>query len=137
MAATAALSACADYSRLQALAPAGVDGGSAAAGAVRSAQRSHPAYPDLARLPPRPTDLRAPGAYGVAAGELRGGRGVLEGWRTANPPLTADPEAFAASAQGHIPAAQRDTPAVDQAAQSAAWAQRLRDAAKPPPPPSS
>ncbi len=133
--AAAALSGCADYSRLQALAPSGVDGTSAAAGAVRSAQASRPAYPDLARLPPRPADLRAPAAYGAAAGELRGGRASLEGWRTQNPPLVDDVEGFAAAEQGRIPPSQRDAPAAEQAARSAAWAAQLREAAKPPPPP--
>ena len=128
--------ACADYGRLGALAPAGVDPTSSAAGAVRAAQASRPAYPDLARLPPRPTDLRAPGGYGVAAAQLQGGRGELQRWTAANPALTADPETFAASTRARVPQAQRDAPAEDQAARSEAWAKRLREAAKPPPPPS-
>ena len=121
-------------SRLGAYAPAGVDARSSAAGPVADAASSPQRYPDLRRLPAKPA-VTPPSTYAAQAESQRAARAGLQGWVADNPAQPADTEAYAGAQRGRVLDPAREAPAEDQAARSDAWAARLRELAKPPPPP--
>ena len=129
-----ALAGCVDT---RAYAPAGVDPKSTAADIVRSRLAERQPYPDLRRLPAAPKDVPAPKAFAAQAAAQRAARARLQAWVAAHPPEVADTEAYAGLQRARVPDPARDAPADDQAARSEAWAARLRQVAKPPPPPST
>ncbi len=114
----------------------GVNPESPSATAVREASaRSYP-YPELKRLPPPPRDLRPVTAYGTQAAGLEKDRGVLQAWAVSHPAMNDEPEAYATAARGRTLDPAKAAPPADQAQRSEAWAAKMREAAKAPPPPS-
>ena len=132
----AGLAGCAGSGTVSRLASDAVDPASANAEAVREAAAHPQPYPDLKRLPAVPRDVRPPSAFGVQASALEKDRSGLQAWAAAHPALTGDTDAYAESARGRGRDPIGAAPAPDQAQRSDAWAARLREAAKPPPPPS-
>ena len=129
-----ALAGCAEtpLSRLA----GGVNPDSPAAAAVREASARPYPYPELKRLPPPPRDLRPVAAYGTQAASIEKDRNGLQAWAVAHPALHDDAEAYADSARSRAPDPAKDAPPPDQAQRSEAWAEKMREAGKPPPPPS-
>ena len=130
-----ALSACADMTRLGAYAPEGVDPRSASAGVVAEAAGARHPYPDLRRLPRAPA-VTPPTAFAARADDQRAARARLQRWTETNPAQPVDTETYAGAQSGRVLDPARESPPEDQAARSEAWAARLRNVAKPPPPPS-
>lgn len=129
------MGACADLARVSGLAPAPVDAKSPVAAQVReAAQRNYP-YPSFRDVPPRPADVRPPAAWKAAVVDELGERRALTSWTAANPPMTNDTQAFVNSAREEIPPSVLIPldPTTPEA--TAAFAERLRQEAAPPPPP--
>lgn len=131
----ACLGACSALSGAASYGPASVDARSSAAEAVTAAGHARHPYPDLRRLP-KPPPLTPPAAYAARAQEQRTARSGLQRWVAANPAEASDTEAYAGAQRGRVLDPAREAPSDNQAARSEAWAARLRQAAKPPPPPS-
>ena len=129
----AALAGCAQtpLSRLA----GGVNPDSPAADAVREASARPGPFPDMKRLPPPPRDLRPVATYGTQAAGLEKDRGVLQAWAVAHPVMTDDPEGYASAARARTLDPAKAAPPADQAQRSEAWAEKMREAAKAPPPP--
>ena len=129
----AALAGCAGptLSRLA----GGVDPQSPSAAAVQEAS-SHPyPYPNIKRLPLPPRDVRPVAAFGTQAAALTKIRDGLQAWAVAHPASHDDAEDYAAGERARtLDPAKVATPP-DQAQRSEAWAQKMREAAKAPPPP--
>jgi len=102
----------------------------AAADVAKAADRKGP-YPRFADIPPMPSDVRAPMAYGHAAAKIETARDELE--RATAPGTWAlnDSLGFAASATAR--AGSDTAPGAQDTAASEALAKRLRDRATPPP----
>lgn len=112
-----------------------VDARSAAAPRVSQVQDARHAYPDLRRLPAKPPEI-APATFASRADAVRGDRARLAEWVRTHPAEVTDTEGFAQASRGRVPAEVLSAvPPEDQAARTAAFAERLRKAAQPPPPP--
>jgi len=126
----AALSGCAGVSPFTS---AAVDPSSAVAARVEATARANKTYPKFSDIPPAPSDVRAPRAWGQAAVEVEAERQSLE---QATGPATwslTGTEGFAAQAKAEVGAEVADDPAA--AAATEAFARQTRARATPPPPP--
>jgi hypothetical protein len=130
------LAGCADLARVTSMTSEPLDTNSAVAAQVKAATLSNPARPSFRDVPPKPTDVPAPGAFKTAVAEVVQSRAQLTAGIAANPPMTpadaAQTEAFAAGQRARIPAGELVPP---EPVGSEEYAARLRDLATPPPPP--
>ncbi|HEX6865798.1 MAG TPA: hypothetical protein VF122_01060 [Caulobacteraceae bacterium] len=116
-------------------ADAPVDPNSSAAAAIQ-AQASQPAtFPTFEGIPETPTDLRTAEGWRMAVSEVEGdGVGLLNATAPSTWSLN-DTEGFAARMQSLIDFDPADVPSAGQAAETEAWAARMRARATPPPRP--
>jgi hypothetical protein len=91
-------------------------------------------YPSFRDIPVTPNDVRTPAQFRQAVQAVQGGGTALQAWAQANPPLIADPEAYAQEARRQLGIGPEDIPPANQAAEIEALARELRRRAEPPPP---
>jgi hypothetical protein len=100
-------------------------------GTARSERLEYPRFSDI---PVTPSDVRTPAQFRAAVQAVQGGGTALQAWAQANPPLIADPEAYAQQARRELGIGPEDIPPANQAAEIEALARELRRRAEPPPP---
>ena len=91
-------------------------------------------FPEFSDVPAPPTDVRTPEQWRLFVERNEGAADGLQGWTRQNPAWITDTQGHVASAR----AALRDAgppPPPDQRAQTEAFAQRMRELARPPAPP--
>ena len=128
-----AASLCACGAAERALGPAPIDPSSPIAGQVRSAERAHAPIPSFRDVPPVPTNVRADSTIQTEKAGIFVQRGRLQATADALPPIAGDTESWAAATRAMIPASERTAPPPDAAAGTQDLAERLRNAATPPP----
>lgn len=139
IAAIAALAGCAqlqtvaqDMHEAARMEPMGVDPSSPVAADVARAEAVRGPLPSFASVPPRPTDVRAAGAYKKEVLGVVADRRALSRWEAANPPAVNDTEAWAEAQRQRL--AKERPVAPEKQAESEAFAKKLREAAQAPQP---
>ena len=134
-AAAVSLSACVSVPVVEPYADAKVDPNSPAAAAIQAQAARQSAFPTFEGIPQIPTDLRTDEGWRMAVGEVEGDRlALLDATAPSTWSLTGT-EAFAARMQDLIDFDPDDVPSAAQAAETEAWAARMRARATPPPRP--
>lgn len=134
-AAAMSLCACVTVPAVEPYADAEVDPNSPAAAAIQAQASQAATFPTFEGIPQTPNDLRTEEGWRMAVAEVESdGVGLLQ----ATAPVTwtlSDSEGFAARMRALIDFDPSDIPSANQAAETAAWAARMRARATPPPRP--
>lgn len=134
-AASASLAGCMTIPAIEPYGDAAVDPNSPAAAAIQ-AQASQPApWPTFEGIPQTPTDVRSDAAWRSAVEDVEGDRVALLQDTAPSTWTLSDTEGFAARMQNLIDFDAGDIPSASQAAETEAWAARMRARATPPPRP--
>lgn len=134
-AASASLAACVTVPAVEPYADAAVDPNSPAAGAIQAQAAAPGAFPTFEGIPETPTDVRGDDGWRMAVGEVEGDRMALLDATAPSTWSLTDSEGFAARMQAIIGFDPGDVPSAAQAAETEAWAARMRARATPPPRP--
>ena len=136
VAASLAVSGCADFARVTGITPTPLDTSSPVAAKVALATHGQYPQPSFRDVPPKPTDIPRASSFKTAVVANDKARDELAAYVAANPPgQPIDPaatEAFAASQRARIPAGELIP---QEPVGSEDYAARLRALATPPPPP--
>ena len=134
LAAATGMAGCADLTRASRLQPEALNVESPAAAAVLAVQSERLPRPSFRDVPAKPTDLPKPQGYANRIARLNAEHSQLNAWAADNPALLDGTEDYAAATRRTVGATNLDAPPPDSVARTEAWAKRMRDAAKPPPP---
>ncbi|HEX8569668.1 MAG TPA: hypothetical protein VF699_07065 [Caulobacteraceae bacterium] len=91
-------------------------------------------FPEFSEIPAPPAGVRTVEQWREFVVSTQGQGTALARWVAANPPENTDLPGYLARARAALDNAG-DPPSADQRVQTEAWAQRMRQAAVPPPPP--
>jgi hypothetical protein len=114
---------------------AAVDGNSSAARQVSAAAAQDAPYPTFADIPQAPGDVRSVEGWNIAVQGTEAERARLLAETAPGTFSLTNTEGFIAAMRGELAYDPADVPPADQAAISAAWANKMRDRATPPPRP--
>jgi hypothetical protein len=128
------LGACAS-TRNEPYANAPVDGNSSAATQVAAAAAQNAPFPTFADIPQAPGDVRSVEGWNIAVNGTEAERARLLAETAPSTFSLANTEGFIAAERAAIAYDPADVPSADQAAETAAWAKRMRERATPPPRP--
>lgn len=134
-AAGASLAACVTVPAVEPYADAAVDPNSPAAAAIQAQASAPSAFPTFEDIPQTPLDVRDAAGWSKAVGEVEGDRVALLNDTAPSTWSLSDSEGFAARMQALIDFDPADIPSAAQAAETEAWAARMRARATPPPRP--
>ena len=134
-AAAASLCACVTVPAVEPYADAEVDPNSTAAAAIQAQAAQPGAFPTFAGIPEMPNDLRTEEGWRMAVTEVEGDGVALLNATAPSTWSLNDTEGFAARMQALIDFDPGDVPSAGQAAETEAWAARMRARATPPPRP--
>ena len=97
--------------------------------AILEASRASPSYPRFSDIPPAPTDMRSPQAWGVAVTEVEAARARLYAETGPETWTLSDTAAFVAQAQAEV----EPPPIAGAPANTEGFARDARERATPPP----
>lgn len=134
-AAAMSLAACVTVPVVEPYADAQVDPNSSAAAAIQAQAAQSAAFPTFESIPEMPTDLRTDEGWRMAVREVEGDGVALLNATAPSTWSLNDTEGFAARMHALIDFDPADIPSAGQAAETEAWAARMRARATPPPRP--
>jgi hypothetical protein len=114
---------------------AAVDGNSSAARQVSAAAAQDAPYPTFADIPQAPGDVRSVEGWNIAVNGTQAERAQLLAETALSTFSLSDTQGFVAAQRAAIAYDPADVPSAGQAAESAAWARKMRERATPPPRP--